>query len=282
MLVLVPAGRGPTSGRALVSGGTAMMMPCTSPTPQPTFSANGCKNLYRKWTDSKNSQLYEFNINEHCSIKQGSLIDSGIFTVTIQLPVIGYRVLLYVDVHQSVPLVPSSKQGYACQWSLGNSKRSGPAHRQRAFFMPAIRLDFRQPASIGRLAGGATRKGARCSSLQFPKPVRLPAPKPGYFPFLGDKPVTNPHACTPRELAFYSHHLEAMRNATYGINAITRIAREMLSSSGENRPEWWSEWTEDGLLSAIQTLGSSINDTLEFLQERAEEHRTRGISDGPR
>lgn len=260
-----------------------MMMPCTSPTPQPTFSANGCKNLYGKWTDSENSQLYEFNINEHCSINQGSLIDSGIFTVTIQLPAISYRVLLYVDVHQSGPLVPFCKRDYACQWSLGNSPVSGPALRQRAFLTLGFRVESLRPASvIGSRAGVATRKGASCTYRQFPKPVRLPAPKPGYFPFLGDKPVTNPHASTPRELAFYSHHLETMRNATYGLNVITRIAREMLSSSGENRPEWWSEWTEDGLLSAIQTLGSSINDTLEFLQERAAEHRTGGIGDGPR
>lgn len=260
-----------------------MMMPCTSPTPQPTFSANGCKKLYGKWTDSENSQLYEFNINEHCSIKQGGLINSGIFTVTIQFQFIGYRVLLSVTVRESCPLVPFCKRGYACQWSLGNSKRSGPALRQRAFLTPGFRLESLRPASIiGSRAGVATRKGASCSSLQFPKPVRLPAPKPGYFPILGDKPVTNPHASTPPELAFYSTHLETMRNATYGINVITRIAREMLSSGGENRPEWWSEWTEDGLLSAIQTLGSSINDTLEFLQERAAEHRTGGTSDGPR
>lgn len=248
------------------------------------FPADGCGNLYGMVTDSENSQLYEFTINEHCSINQGSLIDSGIFTVTIQLPVIGYQVLLCVDVCQSGPLAEFCRRDYACQWSLGNSTVSGPALRQRAFLTLGFRLESVRPVStIGRWAGVATRKGASCTYRQFPKPVRLPATRSGYFPILGDKPVANPDISTPRELAFYRHHLETMRNAAYGINAITRITREMnVLRFEEESPDWWNGWAEDGLCSAVDALASRINDTLEFLQGRVEEHRAGETSDGPR
>jgi hypothetical protein len=203
MLALVPVGRGLANGWALVSGETAMtaanaqhsqgkialMRPFTSPRQTPTFPANEDVSLYGKATDSEYIQLNELSINEHCLINQGALIDSGLFTVMIQCLLMGYQALLPGDIRPSGPLAGFHRQDYACQWSLGNSNHSGPALRQRAFLTPGFHLESVRPVPvIGRRAGVATRKGASCSVMQFPKPVCLPAPKPGYFPILGDKP----------------------------------------------------------------------------------------------
>lgn len=290
MLALVPVGRGLANGWALVSGETAMtaanaqhsqgkialMRPFTSPRQTPTFPANEDVSLYGKATDSEYRQLHELSINDHCLINKGALIDSGLFTVMIQHSLMGHQALLPGNIRPSGPLAGFHRQDYACQWHLRNAPVSGPALRQRAFLTPGFHLESVRPVPvIGRRAGIATRKGASCTYRQFLRPVRFPAPKPGYFPIPGDKPVANSDVSTPRELAFYSHHLERLRNAAYGINAITCIAREMnVLGCSEELPDWWNGWTEGGLLSAIQEFGSGISDTLEFLQQRAEEQRT--------
>jgi hypothetical protein len=172
-------------------GEVALMRPFTSCRQTPTFPANEDVSLYGKATDSEYSQLHELSINEHCLINQGALIDSGLFTVMIQHLLMGYQALLPGNIRPSGPLAGFHRQDYACQWSLGNSNKSGPALRQRAFLTPGFHLESVRPVPvIGRRAGVVTRKGASCSLVQFPKPVRLPAPKPGYFPFLGDKRIS--------------------------------------------------------------------------------------------
>ena len=246
------------------------MPPLNSVRQTTVFLVDNCQNLYEKATDSHYRQLYEININELCLINQGALIDSELLTAMRHPLAISNKALLADSDWQFGPLVQLTGWGYACRWSLGNSNHSGPALRQCAFLTPQFRLEFGRPVPvIGRRAGVATRKGASCSVLQFPKPVRLPAPQPG-FPFFGDKPVTNPGASNPAHplltgpLTSRAHAQDALNNCA----AVLYCLADLFGGGTEKYPVLDSDSARRGMWLQLYAIADVLEATSKALQQK--------------
>ena len=81
-----------------------------------------------------------------------------------------------------MPLAPGHALAYPCHRRLGNALKAAPRSVIAVFLCPDSAQDSGcQLPIIGRLAGCAFRKGARCTFRQFPNPASRPAPKPGFI-----------------------------------------------------------------------------------------------------
>lgn len=237
----------------------------------PSFPADEAGRVYGKATDFNYRQLYEITINELCLINQGALIDSELLTAMRHHSVIGYQALLAGWVRPSGPLVQLTGWGYAYQWHLRNAPTNGPALRQRAFLTPQFRLEFGRPvSSIGRRAGIATREGASCFRWQFLRPVRLPALKPGYFPFLGDKPVTNPGASNPAHplltgpLTSRAHAQDALNNCA----AVLYCLADLFGGDTEKYPVLDSDSARRGMWLQLYAIADVLEATSKAIQQK--------------
>lgn len=78
----------------------------------------------------------------------------------------------------------------------------------------------------------------------------------------------------PREIAFYSHRLEALSTANQAISAIARVlANAQRHEETQEKLDWLGGNIRCGLSLAIEVLTDQAAGHIEFMQERAAQYR---------